>query len=481
MESIQASEIGWRSHWLQQALNDDPSLAPPLQADTSADVCIVGGGFLGLWTAIRLREADPGLDVMIVEKDICGGGPSGRNSGMLLSAWTKFSTIAALRNESAAIDLIDQSGAAIDGIEAFCVENGIDCWFDRVGWIWGATCAAQVGAWEVGLSGLARRGREPARRVTRDEIAAMTGSKSHLAGVFDSSAATIHPGYLVRGLRRIALHRGVRIYEKTPMQRFTRKAPIVVQTPQGKVRCGKLVLAINAWSAAVPELSPGIFNISSDDAVSKPIPDKLDAVGYRRGPLMIDSRVFVSGYRVTRDGRLLVGVTGGHIGFSGLIDGRFDRPSPRIDAMREALRDGHPALADFPLGNSWNGPIDRSASGLPFFGTLPASPDIAFGYGFSGNGIGMTFIGGRLLTSLVLRHEDHWRENVLVRPITRGFPREPLRFVGAHLVRGAVRRRDRLEHDARKPGRITSWLAGLAPSGVTPSKANQSPSKGVRC
>lgn len=478
MTAISTADIAWRSHWLQQALADDPALAPALKGEDKADICIVGGGYLGLWTAIRLKEADPGLDIVLLEKDICGGGVSGRNSGMLLSAWTKFSTIAALRDDASALELIDQSSGAIDGIEAFCAEKRIDCWFDRVGWIWGATCAAQVGAWQDALGRLAFHDRQPARAVSRDEIAGMTGTSAHLAGAFDASAATIHPGHLVRGLRRVAVASGIRIFEKTPMRRFTRSSPISVETPSGRIRCRKLVLALNAWSAAIPELAPGIFNISSDDAVSKPMPERLSAIGYRRGPLMIDSRVFVSGYRVTRDGRLLVGVTGGHIGFGGLVDGRFDRPSPRVASMREALREGHPGLADFPLETSWNGPIDRTATGLPFFGTFPGNPDIAFGYGFSGNGIGMTFIGGHVIASLVLGRADRWGESVLVRPVTRGFPPEPFRFVGAHLVRGAVRRRDRLEHLDRKPDPLTAWLAGLAPSGVTPSKANQASGQG---
>lgn len=472
MATVDRADMSWRSHWLQQALADDNGLEPPLQGDARADIAIVGGGFLGLWTAIRLKEADPSLDVAIIERDICGGGPSGRNSGMVLSAWTKFNAIAALRDEASAAALIDRSCEAIDGIEAFCSENGIDCWFDRVGWIWGATCARQVGAWDDALHKLQRYDRQPAQPVGRDEIAAMTGTSSHLAGVFDTTAATIHPGHLVRGLRRIALRRGVRIYEKTAMRRFSHRDPIVVETARGRIRCGRLVLAMNAWSASVPELAPAIFTISSDDAVSEPMPDRLEAAGYRRGPLMIDSRIFVSGYRVTRDGRLLVGVTGGHVGFGSIIDARFDRPSPRIGAMREALREGHPAVADFPLANSWNGPIDRTASGLPFFGTLPSNPDIAYGYGFSGNGIGMTYLGGKIITSLLLDRADHWHDSPLVRPVTRGFPREPFRFVGAHLVRGAVRRRDRLEHRDRAAGPLTRWMAGLAPSGVTPSQAN---------
>jgi glycine/D-amino acid oxidase-like deaminating enzyme len=290
--------------------------------------------------------------------------------------------------------------------------------------------------------------------------------------VFDDSAATVHPGFLVRGLRQVALRRGVRIFERTAMQRFTRGAKPVVLTKMGSVAADMLILAMNAWSARVPELAPAIFNIASDDAVSQPIPETLAEIGWTRGPFVIDSRVFVSGYRVTRDGRLNVGVTGGVIGFGGIIDERFHKSSRRVEDMRRALRDGHPKLADFPLASSWNGPIDRTNSGLPLFGRLPKHHNILYGFGFSGNGIGMTYIGGKVLRSLALGWSDEWSGSALVRAVRRGFPPEPLRFVGAQLVRGAVRRRDDLEHAGKQTDMITGWLAGLAPSGVTPSKAN---------
>ncbi len=469
---IAESDIVWRSHWLRQALPEDPHLAPPLEEATKADICIVGGGYLGLWTAIRLKEHDPSMDVVLIERDICGGGPSGRNSGMVLSAWTKFGALAALRDGDDALRIIKASEAAIGGIDAFCRAEGIDGWFDRVGWIWGATCEAQAGAWNDALDKLDAHGYVPARRVSRDEIAAMAGTASHLAGAFDASSATVHPGFLVRGLRRSALKRGVRIYEKSPMRRFSRKGRLTVHTAKGSVSCGKIVLAMNAWSGAIPELAPAIFNISSDDAMSKPMPEKLEKAGYRRAPLMIDSRVFVGGWSATRDGRLSVGVSGGVIGLGGFVDHRFHGASPRVDEMRRVLRDGHPALAGFELETSWNGPIDRTASGLPLFGTLPGNGDIAYGYGFSGNGTTMAYLGGHVLSELLTGRESGLTDSALVRPVARGFPPEPFRFVGAHFVRGAVRRRDDLEHAGRKPGGLTRWLAGLAPSGVTPSKAN---------
>src|SRR5690606_10406773 len=116
--------------------------------------------------------------------------------------------------------------------------------------------------------------------------------------------------------------------------------------------------------------------------------------------------------------------------------------------------------------------IDRTASGLPLFGRLPANRDILYGYGFSANGISTAYLNGQILAALVLDRQNDWTSCALVQPVARGFPPEPLRFLGAHLVRNAVRRRDRLEHRNRQSDRLTAWLTGLAPSGVTPSNAN---------
>jgi len=471
MRLSDADVAGRPSHWLQQALAEDRDLAPPLEGEVQADVCVVGGGYMGLWAAIRL--ADAGRSVVLLERDICGGGPSGRNSGMLLSAWSKIGALAAHGSGAAALEVIRASTEVIGEIRDFCTAEGIDCWFDPVGWVWGATCAAQDGAWNDALARHDRLGAPPpARRVSAEEIAAMTGSRAMISGVFDATAATVHPGFLVRGLRAAALRRGVRIHERSAMTGFTRRGEPRVTTSGGTVRAGHLVLAVNAHAAGIPELAPAIFNIASDDCASAPMPEALEAAGYARGPLMIDSRVFVAGWRVTRDGRLNAGVTGGAIGFGGRVDRRFDAPSPRVEAIRTALRFGHPALADFPLATAWRGAIDRTASGLPLFGRFAGNPRILYGYGFSGNGIGMTCLGGRLIADMIMERDNPLIDTPLLRPIRRGFPPEPFRFLGAHVVRHAVRAQDRAEQSGRRPAAPWRMLAGLAPSGVTPSKAN---------
>src|SRR5438128_2518768 len=111
--------------WLQEALTDsEPS--EPLEDEIRADVCIVGGGYTGLWTALRLKELDASLEVVLVERDVCGGGASGRNVGFVLSWWAKFATLGKICGDEEALRLARASAAAVDAIGEFCREHGID-------------------------------------------------------------------------------------------------------------------------------------------------------------------------------------------------------------------------------------------------------------------------------------------------------------------------------------------------------------------
>ena len=137
-----------RSLWLGEALRDDDNKAPPLGGEARADVCIVGGGFTGLWTAIRLKEAQPSLDVAIIEKDFCGAGASGRNGGFVLSWWAKFLSLKKICGEEEAVRLAKASADNVTELGKFCAANGIDSHYRKDGWLWAATSAAQIGAWQ---------------------------------------------------------------------------------------------------------------------------------------------------------------------------------------------------------------------------------------------------------------------------------------------------------------------------------------------
>jgi glycine/D-amino acid oxidase-like deaminating enzyme len=464
------TRIEGRCAWLRETIAPGETDAPELDSDTRADVCIVGGGLAGLWTAITIKQRAPSTDVAIVEADICGGGASGRNSGMVLSQWAKFLALEAFCGAKDAIRLGHEFGNSASNIEAFCHEHGIDAEFRRDGWIWGATCARQVGSWNGILAAHAKYDIHAFRPLTSAEIAERTGSRSFLAGIYDPTAATLHPGKWVRGLRRVALQRGVRIYENSSMARLERSAPPVVRTARGSVTAARVVLTMNAWSLAIPELRGSILVIASDDAVTEPAPDLLDRVGYRAKPLMGDSQTFVTGFRTTGNHRFNPGVSGGIIGFGTMQGQRFEGRSIREDDMRACVQRGHPALANLKFADSWCGPIDRTQSGLPLFGALPTCPDIFYGYGFSGNGLSTTPIAGRILASLALGTKDEWSQCGLVRPAQTWLPPEPFRYVGALMVRAAIKRKDALAYEDREPGFLVRRLAALAPGGITTSR-----------
>jgi glycine/D-amino acid oxidase-like deaminating enzyme len=148
-----------RPFWLDQALAADPDTAPPLDQHTTADVCIVGGGFTGLWTAIHLKQQRPQLDVAIVEADVCGAGASGRNGGCMLPWTTKFFTLQRLYGTDEALRLVKASEQAILDIAAFCREHDIDCDLRRDGTLFTATAPAQTGSTDAVIE--ARRARHP--------------------------------------------------------------------------------------------------------------------------------------------------------------------------------------------------------------------------------------------------------------------------------------------------------------------------------
>src|SRR5213593_4806843 len=186
-----------RPFWIAQALETDRNLAPSLNEDIAADVCIVGGGYTGLWTAIQLKQAKPDLDVVIVEADVCGAGASGRNGGCMLSWATRFFTLRRLFGESESIRLVRCSEQAILDIEAFCGRHGIDCELRRDGTLFTATSPAQVGSSDAVIAALQSHGINSFRTLPTEEVRQRAGSRKHLEGIYSPVAATVQPGKLV--------------------------------------------------------------------------------------------------------------------------------------------------------------------------------------------------------------------------------------------------------------------------------------------
>jgi putative aminophosphonate oxidoreductase len=438
-----------------------------LEGEIRADVCIVGGGYTGLWTAIRLKERDPSVDVAVIEADVCGGGASGRNGGFVLSWWAKFETLAKIAGTEEALHLARASSDAVSAIGKFCADHGIDARYRGDGWLWAATNQAQVGAWRETADALARAGERPFVELSPDDVAARSGSRRHVAGVFEPTGAIVQPALLARGLRRVALEQGVRLFERSPMTALQRR-PLRVGTPKGTIRAQRVVLAMNAWAVRFAEIRRRILVIGSDIVATDPVPERLREIGWTDGMSISDSRLLVHYYRTTDDGRIVFGKGGGRLAFGALVPGRFDGASPRAAEVAAALRSVYPSLGGVRVVADWTGPIDRSRTGLPYFAPLSGRPDVVYGIGYSGNGVGPSFIGGKILASLALGADDEWSRCALVGRAARGFPPEPFRYLGGSLVRAAIARKERAEDEGKRPNPIDLRLIRLAPPGLTP-------------
>jgi len=259
------------------------------------------------------------------------------------------------------------------------------------------------------------------------------------------------------------------------MRRLVRGRPPKVVTERGSVSATKVVLAMNAWGIGFAELRKGIVVVSSDIVGTAPAPERLKQIGWDNGMCISDGRTLVHYYRTTKDGRIAFGKGGmnGMMPFGGNIGEKFDGASRFADGVEHWFRWTYPQLGEVPVETSWTGPIDRSKSGLPHFGALDGNPDILYGIGFSGNGVGPCAMGGKILASLALERKDEWSRCGVVRPLTRDFPPEPIRYFGGRLVQRAVAAKDRADDAGRAPGPLVNYLASFAPAGLSPFKGQK--------
>ena len=464
-----------RSHWLDEALaaeSSDP--AASLEGDIRADVCIVGGGYTGLWTALDIKSFEPSIDVVLIEKDLCGSGASGRNAGFLLSLWAKYTSLQKVCGDNEALRIAKASAESVSDVMAFCSDNDIDADIRYDGWLWAATSEAQLGLWRDTMDAIGQHGLEPIVEWSPEDAAARGGTASHIGGAFEKHAGRVQPALLARGLRRVALERGVRIYENTPLTDLTHGVPASIKTPKGTVRADRVVLAMNAWASRWAEIRKSIIVVTGDMVVTPPIPDELEAIGWRDGLTVSDGRALVEYYRTTRDGRLAFGKGGmsGTFSFGGLVGAEVEGASDFTPALGSALQKTFPTIARHGIAKSWRGPIDRSMAGLPRFWKLDDRDNVFYAVGFSGNGVGPCHLAGRILAALTLEKQDEWSACGLVRPATRDFPPEPVRMIGSKMIRRAMLAKDQADDEGREPSFAARLGMRFAPAGVSPFKSS---------
>ena len=443
---------GW---WLEEAGEVAPE--SPLDGDTAADVAVVGGGYLGMWTAWHLLALEPELDVVLLEASVCGHGPSGRNGGFCETLWGDAPTLREKAGDAAALAVCRASEQAVRGIGAWCEANEVDAWFREAPMLRVATTESQVGSWDDTVDAAAALGaQKEVVSASLEEVRARCASPLFLGGALYRLNATVQPARLALGLRAKLLERGVRIHERTAAKRLGKDGS--VEARSGRVRADSAVLAVNSAAAGFPGYRLSLAVASSHIVLTEPVPEVLEELGWTGGEAIVDSRTLVHYMRTTRDGRIAFGWGGGAMGFGGRTSDRLELAPDVIERTQQSLLRFFPQLRGRAVTHAWGGPIDVSPTHLPIFGSRGR---VHHGFGFTGNGVGPSFLGGEILARLALDRRDERTGLAIVEPGRTLFPPEPFRYAGGSLIRRALMAKDAAEDSGRRPGAATRFVASL--------------------
>jgi glycine/D-amino acid oxidase-like deaminating enzyme len=444
---------GWRhtatGWWLDEAGTVEPLAA--LDGSIDADVVVIGGGYTGMWTAWHLLDA--GAKVALLEGDVCGHGPSGRNGGFCESMWLSGPSLRERFGDGPARALLDASSDSVTFIGDWCRSEGVDASFDQSGYMCVSTAPAFDDAGREAVTAAAALG-APHRVVdlTGAEVRARCDSERFRRGVLIPDFATLQPARLGLGLRRRLVERGALVFENSRVRALHGS---VAETASGRVRAGAAVVAMGAAARAIPSLHTSLTVTSSHIVLTEPVPDVIEEVGWTGGECITDGRTLLHYFRTTPDHRILLGWGGGRLAYGSRLNGRVE-VDPEIAAETHAgLVRLFPALAGRRITHAWGGPIDVSPSHSPQVGTLPGSP-VHFAFGFTGNGVGPTQMCARALASLALdRRDEHTRLPIVEAGPGALVPPEPLTWLGGSVVRSALIRRERIAEDGDRADPLT--------------------------
>jgi glycine/D-amino acid oxidase-like deaminating enzyme len=428
-----------------------------------ADVVVIGGGYTGMWTAWHLLDSEPGLRVLLLDGDVCGHGPSGRNGGFCESLWFSAAAIRDRFGDTPARDLLDASSETVSDIGAWCRDNDVDAWFDQSGHLCVSTGPAFEDAGLRAVEAAAALGAPDAvQNLTAAEVRERVDSPVFGRGVFVPDFATVQPARLALGLRKRLMERGVEIYENSRVRGLrVARGGAVAETAGGSVRAGAAVLAVGPSARSIGPLRSRLSVTSSHIVLTEPVPDVLDEIGWTGGECITDGRTLLHYFRTTRDGRIVFGWGGGRLAYGGRVNGLIE-----VDPDVAATTQGHltrmfPALEGRAITHAWGGPIDVSPSHIPQVGTLPGAP-VHFALGFTGNGVGPTYLAARALASLALERRDRWTALPIVGADAGAWvPPEPLAWLGGNVVRQAFLRREEALEQGEQPDLLTRAACAL--------------------
>ncbi|HEX3761321.1 MAG TPA: FAD-binding oxidoreductase [Kofleriaceae bacterium] len=432
----------------------------PLDGSRTADVAIAGGGYTGLWTAYYLKRARPELEIVVLEREFCGFGASGRNGGWVSSAFAgSRETMARSHGRARVIALQRQMQAAVDEVLAVARAEKIDADLIKPGMVRVAR----------GMSQLNRIRRQVADDrswdLTEDDVRLLDMAETerliHVAGAsgaeFIPHCARSHPGKLVTGLARAVEGLGVRLYEDTTV---TSIEPGVARTDRGDVRARTVLTCLEGFTASLPSQRRSLLPLNSAMVVTDPLPDRMwDDIGWQGCELLGDGAHAYMYAQRTADGRIALGGRGVPYRFGSRTDNWGATQRLTIDQLTEILHSMFPQTREVGIDQAWCGVLGVRRDWIPAIGYDPAS-GLGGAGGYVGNGVATTNLAGRTLRDLVLGEQTELTGLPFVNHHGRDWEPEPLRFIGAQLVYGLYRAADR--HETRRGEAVDSPLAHAA-------------------
>jgi glycine/D-amino acid oxidase-like deaminating enzyme len=443
-----------RPYWLDDLAVREPH--PRLEGVAEADLCIVGGGFTGLWAALHAKRQDPARTVAVLEAGRCGEGASGRNGGFLDASLTHGLANGLSRFESE-METLERFGAEnFAGLRTDLERHGIECEYELTGTLEVALEAHQVDDLPEDAE-LERRFGHDAVALDAQAVRAEVRSPTYLGGLWlRDTTALVHPGKLGDGLRRAAVAAGVQVFEHSPVHGIALDgAGVRVSASAGAVRARRALLGTSAYPPLLRALRRYIAPVYDYALMTEPLSDaQMTAIGWSRRQGIGDMSNQFHYYRLTADDRILFGGYDAVYRYGGPVADGLDDHAPTFGKLSQHFFTTFPQLEGVRFTHRWGGAIDTCSRFSVFFGTA-LEGRVAYALGYTGLGVGAARWGAQVALDLL---DGRSTQATALRFVSRKpvpFPPEPARSAVIALTRNRLAAADRRE------GRRGVWLGAL--------------------
>ncbi len=458
MATIDPSILTHLSHMQPQLywLDEDPLEPlphPTLIGDATTDVCIVGAGYTGLWTALLAKEQNPDREVVVLEQRETGAGASGRNGGFcsyslthgFMNGYNRF------KDEMAIIERMGREN--LDGIEATIKRYGIDCNFE-----WNGELRVAIEEWQmesmVEEARLRNSFGDNVELLTSEQTQARVKSPLYKGSLWDpDGTALVDPARLVWGLERACIKLGVKIFENTHVEWLEpTKEGMTVHTPYGSVYAQKVALATNIYKSLIRSAHKYVIPVYDFQLVTEPLtPKQLESIGWKEREGLSDAGNQFHYYRMTKDNEILWGGYDAIYNFRGKVRQEYESDAQTYAHLAEAFLETFPQLKGIKFTHGWGGAIDTCSRFSPFWGKAYRGR-VAYVMGYTGLGVGSTRFGAQVMLDLLDGVDNERTRLTMVRKKPWPFPPEPFRFIFIRLTQWSINRAD------EKQGRRNLWL-----------------------